>query len=94
MNRTFCDICDKPAAASYPEASVSFPLSTWRGSFTTPGSISPTDGTWIPKYSARAVFDVIHQQGNPHEHKPDLCADCMVMLLGQLVNKLKTKADK
>jgi hypothetical protein len=91
MTKSFCDICGEQARDTWVEYTMKLEDRAWSGCKSTSGSISPTDGRYVPTFKVRPVFNVenLSQDKSP-EHFPDLCHDCMVRLLVGLASKIKT----
>ena len=88
MTKNFCDICGKPAIEKLLQGTHTLPDRAFSG--TRCHGVSVVDGTWVPTFTFHFVVRVENLDKRCHaEHMPDLCADCYVMMLNKLADKLK-----
>lgn len=86
MTKTFCDLCGSPALVWMPSLAVAFPDLAWSGIKSEPGSIANVEGTWVPKITARIIFEQHDTPRSVRTANPDLCGNCVSMLLTKMAN--------
>lgn len=91
MTKPFCDMCGAPASSPRVHTHL-IPDQRWSGPKLEKGSVGMTDGTWTPSFTVWAMFQAenLSKENASVRNPPDLCRDCMVKLLTELLTKIKT----